>query len=228
MHSLFYLKKLLTGQNAFWHFHVHLQTLNSWTLCLCSWPLRKVVLVLRRSAARASQNWRRRLKLSTSSESKKKPPLLAKRMLNLRNPCACFFYLSLLIWLSWYLFCCQYILFILFSAPSLRLAYKDLEQQRKISEQKLKGLDGKKKEQAERLGMGLGIRRYDDVEETSPPVVDLWIFFFFNPYSVFLQWSVSLCDIRHAHHPAGESMGGQSHQRKTTCWGGWWWRVLQF
>lgn len=33
----------------------------------------------------------------------------------------------------------------------------------------MKGLDGKKKEQAERLGMGLGIRRYDDddVEETS-------------------------------------------------------------
>ncbi|XP_075886216.1 ADP-ribosylation factor GTPase-activating protein 3 isoform X2 [Nelusetta ayraudi] len=43
-------------------------------------------------------------------------------------------------------------------APSLRLAYKDLEQHRKIEEQKLKGLDGKKKEQAERLGMGLGIR----------------------------------------------------------------------
>ncbi|XP_071761708.1 ADP-ribosylation factor GTPase-activating protein 3 [Centroberyx gerrardi] len=43
-------------------------------------------------------------------------------------------------------------------APSLRLAYKDLEQQRKREEQKLKGLEGKKKEQAERLGMGLGIR----------------------------------------------------------------------
>uniref|UniRef100_A0A7N6A6P2 ADP-ribosylation factor GTPase-activating protein 3 n=1 Tax=Anabas testudineus TaxID=64144 RepID=A0A7N6A6P2_ANATE len=43
-------------------------------------------------------------------------------------------------------------------APSLRLAYKDLEQQRKIEEQKLKGLEGKKKEQAERLGMGLGMR----------------------------------------------------------------------
>lgn len=42
--------------------------------------------------------------------------------------------------------------------PSMRLAYKDLEQQRKIGEQKLKGLEGKKKEQAERLGMGLGIR----------------------------------------------------------------------
>ncbi|KAM9705038.1 ADP-ribosylation factor GTPase-activating protein 3 isoform 1-T1 [Menidia menidia] len=43
--------------------------------------------------------------------------------------------------------------------PSMRLAYKeDLEQQRKIGDQKLKGLEGKKKEQAERLGMGLGIR----------------------------------------------------------------------
>uniref|UniRef100_A0A4W6FFB8 ADP-ribosylation factor GTPase-activating protein 3 n=1 Tax=Lates calcarifer TaxID=8187 RepID=A0A4W6FFB8_LATCA len=43
-------------------------------------------------------------------------------------------------------------------APSLRLTYKDLEQQRKMEEKKLKGLEGKKKEQAERLGMGLGIR----------------------------------------------------------------------
>ncbi|XP_069020830.1 ADP-ribosylation factor GTPase-activating protein 3 isoform X2 [Embiotoca jacksoni] len=45
-----------------------------------------------------------------------------------------------------------------FNAPSMRLAYKDLQQQRKIEEQKLKGLEGKKKEQAERLGMGLGMR----------------------------------------------------------------------
>lgn len=52
-----------------------------------------------------------------------------------------------------------------FSAPSLRLTYKDLEQHRKIEEQKMKGLDGKKKEQAERLGMGLGVRRYDEEEE---------------------------------------------------------------
>lgn len=51
-----------------------------------------------------------------------------------------------------------------FSGPSLRLAYKDLEQHRKLEEQKLKGLDGKKKEQAERLGMGLGVRRYDEEE----------------------------------------------------------------
>ena len=49
--------------------------------------------------------------------------------------------------------------FLLLRAPSLRLAYKDLEQQRKLEEQKLKGLEGKKKEQAERLGMGLSIRR---------------------------------------------------------------------
>ncbi|XP_020782027.1 ADP-ribosylation factor GTPase-activating protein 3 [Boleophthalmus pectinirostris] len=42
--------------------------------------------------------------------------------------------------------------------PSLRLAYKDLENQRKLEEKKLNQLEGKKKEQAERLGMGLGIR----------------------------------------------------------------------
>lgn len=42
--------------------------------------------------------------------------------------------------------------------PSLRLAYKDLEHQRKLEEKKLSQLEGKKKEQAERLGMGLGIR----------------------------------------------------------------------
>ncbi|XP_037551919.1 ADP-ribosylation factor GTPase-activating protein 3 [Nematolebias whitei] len=45
-----------------------------------------------------------------------------------------------------------------YTAPSMRLAYKELEQQRKMEEQKLKGLEGKKKEQAERLGMGLGMR----------------------------------------------------------------------
>ncbi|XP_076578656.1 ADP-ribosylation factor GTPase-activating protein 3 [Chaetodon auriga] len=42
--------------------------------------------------------------------------------------------------------------------PSLRLACMDLEKQRKMEEQKLKGLEGKKREQAERLGMGLGMR----------------------------------------------------------------------
>lgn len=41
----------------------------------------------------------------------------------------------------------------------MRLAYQDLEQQRKKDEQKLKNLDGKKREQAERLGMGLSVRR---------------------------------------------------------------------
>uniref|UniRef100_A0A7N8XAZ6 ADP-ribosylation factor GTPase-activating protein 3 n=1 Tax=Mastacembelus armatus TaxID=205130 RepID=A0A7N8XAZ6_9TELE len=77
-------------------------------------------------------------------------------------------------------------------APSLRLAYKDLEQQRKLEEQKLKGLDGKKKEQAERLGMGLGIRsgvshsvttdmhiiqllsRFEDQTETSDSFSSRW------------------------------------------------------
>ncbi|XP_061524139.1 ADP-ribosylation factor GTPase-activating protein 3-like isoform X2 [Phycodurus eques] len=43
-------------------------------------------------------------------------------------------------------------------APSMRLAYKDLGEQRKKDEQKLKSLDGKKREQAERLGMGFGVR----------------------------------------------------------------------
>ncbi|KAI4904631.1 hypothetical protein NFI96_014615 [Prochilodus magdalenae] len=41
---------------------------------------------------------------------------------------------------------------------SLRLAYQDLELQRKRDEAKLQGLEGKKKEQAERLGMGLANR----------------------------------------------------------------------
>ncbi|KAF5898832.1 ADP-ribosylation factor GTPase-activating protein 3, partial [Clarias magur] len=41
---------------------------------------------------------------------------------------------------------------------SLRLAYQDLELQRKRDEEKLRGLEGKKKEQAERLGMGFSNR----------------------------------------------------------------------
>lgn len=95
------------------------------------------------------------------------------------------------------------------SAPSMRLAYKDLEQQRKIEEQKLKGLEGKKKEQAERLGMGLGARRYDDDEANSKEV----------PMSASvtcptatLQRRVSLGGIRHAHHPSGESSWGQDQR----------------
>ncbi|CAL1568543.1 unnamed protein product [Knipowitschia caucasica] len=43
-------------------------------------------------------------------------------------------------------------------APSMRLAYKDLENQRKLEEKKIDKLEGNKKEQAERLGMGLGLR----------------------------------------------------------------------
>lgn len=50
--------------------------------------------------------------------------------------------------------------FILFSVASMRLAYKELEIDRKLEEKKLKNLEGKKREQAERLGMGLGSRRY--------------------------------------------------------------------
>lgn len=45
------------------------------------------------------------------------------------------------------------------SVTSLRLAYQDLELQRKRDEEKLRGLEGKKKEQAERLGMGFSNRR---------------------------------------------------------------------
>lgn len=45
------------------------------------------------------------------------------------------------------------------SVTSMRLAYKDLELQRKRDEEKLRGLEGKKKEQAERLGMGFSHRR---------------------------------------------------------------------
>lgn len=117
--------------------------------------------MLRRLADRISLSWRRRLKLSTSSESRRNLQLLTKIMLNLRNPCKCLHFFYALIIISWV----EDLFSPSFSAPSLRLAYKDLEQHRKLEEQKLKGLDGKKKEQAERLGMGLGIRRYDEEEE---------------------------------------------------------------
>lgn len=43
-------------------------------------------------------------------------------------------------------------------SPSLRLACKDFEQQRKMEEKKMKGLEGNKKVQSERLGMGMGMR----------------------------------------------------------------------
>lgn len=46
-----------------------------------------------------------------------------------------------------------------FSVASMRLAYKELEIDRKLEEKKLKNLEGKKREQAERLGMGFGNRR---------------------------------------------------------------------
>lgn len=45
------------------------------------------------------------------------------------------------------------------SVASMRLAYKELEIDRKMEEKKLQNLQGKKKEQAERLGMGFGNRR---------------------------------------------------------------------
>ncbi|KAM9824371.1 ADP-ribosylation factor GTPase-activating protein 3 [Neosynchiropus ocellatus] len=43
-------------------------------------------------------------------------------------------------------------------APSMRLAYQELEKQRKLDEQKFRGLDDRRKGQVERLGMGLGGR----------------------------------------------------------------------
>ncbi|KAL0962996.1 hypothetical protein UPYG_G00348160 [Umbra pygmaea] len=42
--------------------------------------------------------------------------------------------------------------------PSMRLAYQGLEEQQRSNTQKMKGMDDKKKEQAERLGMGFGSR----------------------------------------------------------------------
>ncbi|XP_041709244.1 ADP-ribosylation factor GTPase-activating protein 3 isoform X1 [Coregonus clupeaformis] len=41
---------------------------------------------------------------------------------------------------------------------SMRLAYKDLEEQQRSNREKMKGMGEKKKEQAERLGMGFGSR----------------------------------------------------------------------
>lgn len=51
----------------------------------------------------------------------------------------------------------------------MRLAYKELEIDRKVEEKKLQNLEGKKREQAERLGMGFGSRRYN----TNPTRVSL-------------------------------------------------------
>lgn len=110
------------------------------------------------------------------------------------------------------------------SSPSLRLACKDFEQQRKMEEKKMKGLEGNKKVQSERLGMGMGMRRYDDDdddEDTSGPVVDIALLVHGVVValsqrdclvSLLRQWSVSLRDVGHAHHPAGESDGKQEHQ----------------
>lgn len=69
----------------------------------------------------------------------------------------------------------------------MRLAYKDIEQQRKQEERKLKGLEGNKKEQAERLGMGLGMRRYGDVD------LPLKSLAFFASSAHFKYFSSSLC-----------------------------------
>lgn len=47
---------------------------------------------------------------------------------------------------------------------SMRLAYQELQLDRKKEEKKLQNLEGKKREQAERLGMGLVSRRYMAVD----------------------------------------------------------------
>ena len=47
-----------------------------------------------------------------------------------------------------------------FRVTSMRLAYQELQLNRKKEEKKLQNLEGKKREQAERLGMGLVSRRY--------------------------------------------------------------------
>lgn len=53
----------------------------------------------------------------------------------------------------------SHLCFVWFSVASMRLAYKELEIDRKMEEKRLQNLEGKKREQAERLGMGLGTRR---------------------------------------------------------------------
>lgn len=50
-------------------------------------------------------------------------------------------------------------LFIPSRVASMRLAYQELQIDRKKEEKKLQNLEGKKREQAERLGMGLVSRR---------------------------------------------------------------------
>jgi hypothetical protein len=48
---------------------------------------------------------------------------------------------------------------ILYYRVSLRLAYHDLSLERKRQDERMKNMDPKKKEQAERLGMGYGSNR---------------------------------------------------------------------
>ncbi|CAF92913.1 unnamed protein product, partial [Tetraodon nigroviridis] len=59
---------------------------------------------------------------------------------------------------SWVLVLTPALVTCLHRVASMRLAYKELEIDRKMEEKKLRNLEGKKKEQAERLGMGLGTR----------------------------------------------------------------------
>lgn len=87
----------------------------------------------------------------------------------------------------------------------MRLAYKELEIDRKMEEKKLQNLEGKKREQAERLGMGFGGRRYGfcfcAVFSSSQTFVAALRF----P----LQRRVTLSDVRDAGDRAGNSRGSQ-------------------
>lgn len=52
----------------------------------------------------------------------------------------------------------------------MRLAYQELQLDRKKEEKRLQNLEGKKREQAERLGMGLVSRRYLSVDSIGQTV----------------------------------------------------------
>lgn len=57
-----------------------------------------------------------------------------------------------------------------FRVTSMRLAYQELQLDRKKEEKRLQNLEGKKREQAERLGMGLVSRRYLSVDSIGQTV----------------------------------------------------------
>lgn len=97
----------------------------------------------------------------------------------------------------------------------MRLAYKELEIDRKMEEKKLRNLEGTRKEQAERLGMGLGSRRYlikisGSAEHPNQEGTDLLkVTFTVASVCFLLQLRVSLCDGRDAADRAGNPRRGQ-------------------